>query len=231
MTNLNGQLVRLMSSLSAKERAILVLRSLREKTPEDPQWRRTMPLDQSREFNRFIVLMNACNIYLPLYITMVEQHTEQLYVRFFWLQTVLGLGMQTWKLAQLVPAGKRAKAEQAVQGYFPAADLPWDPEDHQNSWVNVAEGMEDGIRLWLVSLWEELRSIDIVLAEVARAFDSEDPLRPVMRGIVEKTRKKLTDLHEVLSANVALELKEPDEEAMDLARSYFENGRRLMNSL
>ena len=101
--SLDTHLGKLMPALTAKERAILVLRSLREKTPEDPRWRRTMPLDQTREFNRLIVLMNACNIYLPLYITMVEQHTEQLFVRFSWLQTVLGLGMQTWKLAQLVP--------------------------------------------------------------------------------------------------------------------------------
>ena len=231
MTNLNGQLMRLMSSLSAKERAILVLRSLREKTPEDPQWRRTMPLEQSKEFNRLICLMNACNIYLPLYITMVEQHTEQLYVRFYWLETVRGLGLQTWKLAQLIPAGKRAKAERAVEGYFPAADLPWDPEDHPNSWVNVADDMEDGIRLWLVSLWEELRSIDKVLEEVAQDFDGEDPLRPVMRGIVEKARRKLANLHEVLAASGPLELKEPDEEALGLAWTYFENGRRLMAGL
>jgi len=98
-------------------------------------------------------------------------------------------------------------------------------------WRMIPDRMEAGIRLWLVSLWEELRSIDIVLEEVAKEFDGEDPLRPIMRGVVEKTRRRLTDLHEVLSAAGEIELKEPDEEAMDLARTYFENGRRLMDSL
>jgi hypothetical protein len=66
--------------------------------------------------------------------------------------------------------------------------------------------------------------------ELAPEFDGEDTLRPIMRGIVETTRKKPTDLHEVLSASEELELKEPDEEAMDLARTYFESGKRLMAS-
>ena len=60
---------------------------------------------------------------------------------------------------------------------------------------------------------------------------SPDPLRPIMRSIVEKTRGKLTSLHEVLSAGEPLELKEPDEEAMELARTYFEKGKQLMASI
>ena len=74
--SLPGRLNKLMPSLTVKERGILVLKSLKDKTPEDPQWRRTMPGTQTVELNRLIGLMNACNIYLPLYITMVEQHTE-----------------------------------------------------------------------------------------------------------------------------------------------------------
>ena len=150
---------------------------------------------------------------------------------FRFIQTVGALGAQTWRLAQLVPAGSRGEVEEAAEKSFPALELPWTPDSSDYSWLNVAERMDAGIRLWLVSLWEELRSIDIVLDEVAREFDGEDPLRPVMRAVVEKTRKMLMDLHEVLSAARPLELKEPDEEAMDLARTFFENGRRLMASL
>jgi len=228
--SIDARLNKLMPVLSAKERAILILRALREKTPEDPAWRRTMPFDQSREFNRLIVLMNACNIHLPLYITMVEQHTEQLYLRFMWLDTLIDSGLQIWRLARLIPAAKRRQAEQAVAKSYPIAELPWNPEEHEHSWLNVTERVESRIRLELVSLWEELRAIDIVVAEVAEEFDGEDPLRPIMRGIVETTRKKLTDLHEVLSSPDSIELKEPGEEALDLVRTYFENGKRLMSS-
>ena len=102
--SIDARLNKVMPALTARERAILVLRSWKEKTPEDPLWRRTMPLEQTTEFNRLIVLMNACNIHLPLFITMVEQHTEQLYLRFLWLDTVIGFGGQIWRLAELIPS-------------------------------------------------------------------------------------------------------------------------------
>src|SRR5712691_7101460 len=111
---IDARLDKLMPVLSARERAILVLRSLKEKTPKEPSWRNTMPREQWAEFNRLIVLMNACNIYLPLFITMVEQRTEQLYVRFMWWDTLVDSGLQLWKLAQLIPANKRRQAEKAV---------------------------------------------------------------------------------------------------------------------
>jgi hypothetical protein len=53
---------RLTHTLTAKERGVLVLGSLKSKTPEDPAWRATMPREQTAEFNRLIVLMNACNM-------------------------------------------------------------------------------------------------------------------------------------------------------------------------
>ena len=66
---------------------------------------------------------------------------------------------------------------------------------------------------------------------MARELEGEDPLRPVMRSLMERARKQLLGLHEVLSAAEPLELREPDVEALELARSYFEGGRRLMATL
>lgn len=229
--SIDARLKRVAPGLSAKERALLVLGSLKNKTPEDPSWRRTMPSGQIAEFNRLIVLMNACNIHLPMYITMVEQHTEQLWLRFAWWQTLVGLGLQTWQLAQLIPPGKHARAAAVTRQASLEAELPWEPEASEHSWLSLAERMEAGIRLMLVSLWQELRAIDLVLDEVAGEFEGEDSLRPVMRGLVEKTRAKLTSLHELLSATKPIELQEPDEEALDLARTYFDRGKQMMASL
>jgi hypothetical protein len=53
--SIDARLGKLMPALSAQERAILILRSLKEKTPEDPLWRSTMPREQAAEFNRLIV--------------------------------------------------------------------------------------------------------------------------------------------------------------------------------
>ena len=229
--SIDARLRKLTTVLSAKERAVLVLRSLKDKTPEDPAWRATMPPEQTPEFNRLIGLVNACNIYLPLYITMVEQQTEQLYLKFAWLDSIIALGQQAWLLAKLVPASKRKRAEKVLSEKWPLAELPWDPNDDPSSWLNIADQMETAARAMLVSLWQQLRSIDVVLHEVAQEFDGEDPLRPVMRGIVEETRRQLTALHAVFTAMEPLELKEPDEESLELARTYFEKGRRLMGGL
>ena len=229
--SLDARLSRVMPALNAKERAILVLRSLKDRTPEDPAWRSTMQREQTSEFNRLIGLMNACNIFLPLYITMVEQRTEQLYLRRLWLDTTTALGLQAWRLAELLPAGKRKRAEKVRGDYWPVVELPWHPEDDPSSWLNVCDRGEAALRSGVVSQWQMLRAVDVVLDEVATEFEGEDPLRPVMRGIVEATRRKLKDLHEVLNAAEPLKLEEPDEETLALARTYFENGRRLMSGL
>ena len=228
--SMDGRLNRLMPGLSASERALLVLRSLKDKTPEDPSWRSTMPLDQAKEFNRLLVLMNACNIYLPLYITVIGQRTELLYVHLHWMQTLIAMGLQGEKLGELIQASKRGKAEAEVDRW-PLLTLPWKAEIREQSWIQVAEDMHAALRVWLISLWQELRSVDVVLDQVARELEGEDPMRPVMRSVLEKARERLLRLHELLSAAEPLDLQEPDEESMELARTYFESGRRLMERL
>lgn len=150
--SIDARLNKLSPVLSARERGILVLKSLKDKTPEDPSWRRTMPREQAEEFNRYIVLMNACNIYLPLYISVLHEKVQQLYLRFHWFETVLGYGLHTWKLTQLLPAARRKEAQEAVKKGFPVVEVPWDAEEHRSSWMNVSEEMYKGIRLLVASL-------------------------------------------------------------------------------
>ena len=59
--SIDARLNKLMPALTARERAILILRSWKEKTPEDPLWRLTLPQNQATEFSRLIDLMNAVN--------------------------------------------------------------------------------------------------------------------------------------------------------------------------
>jgi len=229
--SIEARLSAILPALTAKERAILVLRSLKDRTPEDPKLRRAMPAEQTTEFNRLIVLMNACNMYLPLYITMVEGHTQELNLRFSWLLTLARFGSHTWYLAGLIPASKRAQAEKLVAGANPAVEFPWQADEVEDSWVTVTERALEAIRSGVISLWQELKAIDVVLDEVAGEFDGEDPLRPVMRVILEKARFRLTELHALLTVAVPFELPEQDEEALALARKYFESGWRLLQSL
>ena len=69
------------------------------------------------------------------------------------------------------------------------------------------------------------------LDEVAREFGGEDVLRPIMRGILEEMRRVLSNLHEVLNELEPLDLTEPSEEEMALARTYFDKGVQLMSRI
>ena len=229
--SLATRLDKLMPVLSAKERAILVLRSLKDKTPEDPMWRQTMPREQSPEFHRLIVLMNACNIHLPLYITIVEQHAEQMWLRMNWLMTITEFGSALWNLGSLVPASKHRQAEKAVAEMYPVVELPWDQEEHPQSWLNVSDNMEKNLREGVAHLWDDLNAIDAVLADVAKEFGGEDPLRPIMRGVLDKTRKELSLLHELYSGKEALAVREPSQDALDVAQAYFAAGKSLMERI
>ena len=91
--SIDARLNRLTSALSAGERALLVLRSMKEKTPEDPLWRTTMPREQTLEFNRFIELMNAANREMAFFIAIVEKEMEKLELYAGWLFT-----LHIWRL-------------------------------------------------------------------------------------------------------------------------------------
>ena len=69
----------------------------------------------------------------------------------------------------------------------------------------------------MAHLWDNLMAIDTVISEVAAQFGGEDPMRPVMRGQIEKARRTLTLLHQFLSGEEAILVTEPSEEALDLA--------------
>ncbi|MPZ49024.1 MAG: hypothetical protein GEU75_06915 [Dehalococcoidia bacterium] len=91
--SLDARLNKLMPALSARERAVLVLRSMKDKTPEDPSWRRSMPSSQTHEFNRYIELMNGCNHRLAFLILHVCKEVEKLELRIAWLST-----LRLWEL-------------------------------------------------------------------------------------------------------------------------------------
>ena len=54
--------------------------------------------------------------------------------------------------------------------------------------------------------------------------NGEDPMRPVMRGVLERARRTPWLLHTFLSGEEAVEVTQPSAEALQLARTYFEKG-------
>ncbi len=90
-----GRLDKLYPALTAKERALLVLRAWKQDEEEDRQVRLTMPDGQAREFNRYIDLMNGAYRLTP-YIHVIGLHIDQLNLRYGWL-----LALDLWAIHAL----------------------------------------------------------------------------------------------------------------------------------
>lgn len=70
--------------------------------------------------------------------------------------------------------------------------------------------------------WQELRAVEAVLEEVAAEFDGEDPLLPLVREVLDKTRQDLAELHLLLDfVDAEVELPEPDEERVAFLRERW----------
>jgi len=64
--------------------------------------------------------------------------------------------------------------------------------------------------------------VETVLEEVAVEFNGEDPLLPLVRQVLDKTRRDLADLHLLLDfVDAEAELPEPDEERVAFLRQRW----------
>jgi len=78
----------------------------------------------------------------------------------------------------------------------------------------IAEALETGLRAAWEQRWQELRAAEIVLDEVAKEFDGEDPLEPDARKMVVEVRAELEELHGEMDKRLGgLTRKDEPEEA------------------
>jgi hypothetical protein len=94
----DGRVDRLYPALTARERAVLVLRAWKEGGEEDSLVRRTMPPYQAAEFNQYINLMNGVNELRP-YVLALGLLVDQLGLRFTLLRTLDLWAMHAWEMA------------------------------------------------------------------------------------------------------------------------------------
>ena len=97
---IDARLSKLTPALSAKERAILILRAWKEGVPEDPLIRSKMPAEQGPEFNHYIGLMNGVHDFLSLYTLILDQSLTLFDARYGWL-----LSLHLWALTTMDLAG------------------------------------------------------------------------------------------------------------------------------
>jgi hypothetical protein len=103
----------------------------------------------------------------------------------------------------------------------PPADLAAvSEEEGELSPVNEAVALtKDRLRAAVPELWRQLGAVELVVAEVAEAFDGEDPALPDVRELLDRARGQLNDVRLEVERYVGqLELEEPDEALVEKVR-------------
>jgi hypothetical protein len=145
------RLDRLYPALTAKERALLVLRAWKSDEEEDAQVRRTMPQSQTLDFNHYIHLMNAANRDLGIYIVVLNGIANQLGSKSAWLASLQMWGIRVWDLAQYIllhtnepitESEHRRLVEEARAEMVPLADLAEALVESYEGWTEA--DMEPG---------------------------------------------------------------------------------------
>jgi hypothetical protein len=344
--SIDGRLDKLAPALTAKERAILVLRAWKEGVPEDPQVRSKMPPEQALEFNRYIALMNGVNAFLTFYTGILDQSLALLDARYGWLLTLHLWALNVSDLAghivlytkepvtrsqheqqlkaareKTVPASELAETlaeeykgwtqadlEPQAHGEPQVTDAAWErvlgekereiaqlvdegllvgTRKRRRLYVNtgsfydwlgkpvplfpdkqadevrrlqearrhaeeecrlaplslvldlprrktrrpgkgspkgeeIAEAVGTRLREGIQLRWRELRSIELVLEEVAGEFNGEAPTRPWEREALDEGKKQLEELHLAAQTYVGpFKLPGPDKEEMEQVREVI----------
>jgi hypothetical protein len=232
-----ARLNRLYPALSAKERALLILRARKAGKEHDPKIRSTIPTQQSRELNRLIGLLCVASDGLTQYIVIVAQMIEQLSLRWCWLASLHLAALNACALAETALAatlGKREKAalRRSLKPWMArfAVSLYGDPRwdtavgGRRTTGDGVADGLVAGVReLWPLR-WRELRAAEILVDEIAQEFDGEDPLPVEVRALLDECRADLCDLKKRIEPYTGeLVQEEPGEELLVRLREIVRN--------
>lgn len=185
----SAKLKKLYPKLTARERAILVLRAWNEGKEEAPEVRGTMPEAQVREFNRYIDLMNQA-AKLSAYIGGLKALVGQLAIRWAWLATLDLWAEQAWKLGGYIffharePITESEYAERLAavsKEMVPVDEFAELLTERHEAWDHEDYAGEDGDGEPLVSdeAWE--RVVGVKRKELARLV-SEGTLEGKGRG-------------------------------------------------
>jgi hypothetical protein len=186
--SLAARLDRVLPSLTARQRAVLVLRTLAAGQEPDAALRGIGDQRERRAFNRYMGLLYVVNCELDAMLQSVLYALEQL---------------AGWTNLELLrEAGALAATELGEQA-DPRVVKNW----RKAKEVKVTEfllGVAEEVRALeltqLLSLWREFRSLEAVWLELAAEFDGESPLLPEMRSKADRVLVALEEQGRRLAA-------------------------------
>lgn len=196
--SLRNRLTSLAPTLSAKERAILLLRSHHKDEEEDPEVRRTMPAEQRPEFHRFLGLIYVANGELAVYIRVLAHEANN-------------LKCDRDQIVLLEDASHQLEAQLGLEP--PATVRGWRKRERitvPEFFHGLAAELRDSLSKRVVQHWQELRATELEWDEIAAELDGEDPVHPLVREQAAETATTLRELAAFLGLP-AKRLTEPPE--------------------
>ena len=230
MTSRDTRLDKLADNLTARERALLVLRSWKEGRDEDPAWRWRMPAEQFETFNRYVRLMHGVNYGLFPLLLVLSLEAEKIALRIGILAT-LALWYVQWANAEWVLELEEKKPDLDLTGdHVPRLPVIYIPEELREAVAESTRGMEptkideaaavlkERLHGDLQEHWRYLLAAEAAVAEVESEL-GEDPALPDTRRVLDYAREQLAEAREEAErylgplADVA-----PDDELLAKAR-------------
>ena len=223
---INTRLSRLMPALSARERAALIVGAFKDDEPEDPAWRRTMPRDQVDEFGRLIDLENAVASPLSHMIHSLKKEVERLEQKVTLIWELCNWNdnvSEIERAATLVLQGVAPEAPGVSELRLRLAKPYRDREGGRGKLQAMIKARAVEMATYVQFFWGEMRAIEIVVEEVAAELGGEDPLKPLFREMLERSKAGLTYFNQILEAlGSAVELQEPEEASLTDLRARVE---------
>ena len=219
MTTLASRLGRLTPVLSAKERAILTIRSELAGIEPDPNLQWTMPREQRNEFNPHIALY---------YIANAELGT-----------IVLSILLQAEALRRTSPAAKilADAASTAAEDLGEELDKDKVRSRHKKERVTLpvflsglSGEIEDIHRENALTCWKELGAIEAVWSEIADHFDGEDVIKADRHEQATEAKAVLRSIIET-GSKTSRRLPQPEAEQVEEYRRHVEAILRMFHLL
>jgi len=214
---LAARLSRLTPALSGKQRALLVIRAHLDGREPDPDLFAPLPAEQRREYDYYIALLYTSNTTLGVLLQSL-----------IWIVDALERDLEQY--AMLTQASRLV--EEALEE-TPDPDLARRWKSRSN--VTLPEflrGLERDIKTGglkrLLLLWQELRGLELVWAEITGECDGDDLRRPDLVEQATTLRSRLFELIQNASPKHAKKLPEPNEEALRGIRDQVDEAMRMM---
>jgi hypothetical protein len=88
----------------------------------------------------------------------------------------------------------------------------------------MIDGLKRGTAEGMIFTWIELRTVEMVLDEIAIEFEGADPLKPRNRETLEATKRKVLRLQEELQYfRMEVVLREPLDEELEEMREWVKS--------